>query len=83
MKHYRIKEKLEYSEQVTTWLSPGHLWFFNDVSAMIRRNQGDDTCVKTNGAGKIALFRTMGGFSKVEEMVSTGERKPIKKRKLK
>ena len=80
---YKIDEKPEYDERVTQWLSHGHRWFFNDISAMIRRNQKDDTCIKENGAGKIALFRTMGGYMKVEENVSTGGRKPIKKRKLK
>ena len=83
MKYIGIKAKPEYHERVTQWLSLGHHWFFDETTEMIKRNQGDDTCVKTNGSGKIALFRTMRGFSKVEDRVSNGERKPIKKSKLK
>ena len=76
-----IKEKPKYCKRVTQWMSLGHHWFFDEITEMIKNNHGDDTCIKTNGAGKIALFRTMNGFSKVEDRVSNGERAPIKKRK--
>tara|TARA_B100001123_G_C15180155_1_gene975034 strand:- start:312 stop:521 length:210 start_codon:yes stop_codon:yes gene_type:complete len=53
----------DYTHRVTRWLNLGNEEFFDRTTKRIKENQGDRTCTKTDGNGRVALFRTADGIS--------------------
>ncbi len=55
--------------RVTKWLPKSDEDFCLDVGEFIKKNHGDDSWIKTDGKGRIALFRNTKGMPIIKYLV--------------
>ena len=52
----------EECTRVTKWLHKNNEKFCFSIKELIKKNHNDDSWIETDGAGRIALFRTITGL---------------------